>query len=648
MLHSGLVLEDRYQLKELLGNGAMGQVWRGLDRRLGREVAVKFLFSLQSSPELTRRFENEARIGASFQHPGMTVVHDFGAERGVLYLVMELLHGTDLAKVIARNRQGLPLPRVCDLLGQLAAVLEVAHEAGVVHRDIKPANLVLLPDGRLKLCDFGIARLIDGSAGTARIGTPAYLAPEQFEGVVDRRTDLYAVGCLAYELLTGRTPFAGSLPELVRQHAEVTPRPPEELRHDIPPELGRLVMSLLAKSPADRPEASELLRRIDALASGGSSSTRVEEPVGDPGARQRLAVRLWGEKSYDQALEVARENVATLSLLHGDDHEQTLRALLFVARILRSMERPLDAAEVLARVTESREHTLGPDHRDTLDARHDLAEMWMLARRYRQAVAEAERAAAVRTRLLGPGSLPALRSRQLAAVALARSGDERALKELPRVGGALKDALGMDHRLFRSVFEAMEELVRARCDHYAAVFEASAENPPLDGLPDLAALCEDFPGPGSETTWRARHWLARYLERAGRSAEALAEAEKAVDGLTALDRVRTPLALDTLEMVGRLLWETGRRAESVNIARFLAHSRALVLGRSHRSAMSAHHRLAEVLSATHHLDEARAVATRAVADRHSVLGGGSPETEASRLLLADIDARLARRSQRTA
>ncbi|GAA0955478.1 protein kinase domain-containing protein [Actinocorallia libanotica] len=641
MLHSGLVIGGRYQLREILGRGAMGQVWRGLDRRLGREVAVKFLIHLQASPDLVERFENEARIGASFQHPGMTVVHDLGAERGILFLVMELLPGTDLAEVVSRNRQGLPLPRVCDLIGQLAAVLEVAHRAGVVHRDIKPANLVVLPDGRLKLCDFGIARLVDGNSGTGRIGTPAYMAPEQFQGLVDPGTDLYAVGCLAYELLTGRTPFRGSLPELMRQHLDVPPRPPEELRHDIPPEMSRLVMSLLAKSSADRPKAPELLRRIDELASG-SSSTRVEEPVWDPGVRQRLAVRLWGEKSYVRALEVAQENVAGLSLLHGGDHERTLRALLFVSRILRSMERPRDAAEVLVRVAESRERALGPEHPDVLDVRHDLAEMWTLARHYRRAAAEAEKVADVRARLLGPSSLPALRSRCLAAVALARSGDDRALEELPDVGEALKDVVGTDHQLFRSSLEAMEELVGARCDHYAVAFEASGEIPLLIGLLDLAALCETFPGPGSETTWHARYRLARCLERAGRSAEALTKAEEAVDGLIALDRADTPTALDALEMAGRLLWESKRRAEAVNIARFVAHGRTRALGGSHRSTMNAHRRLAEVLLATHHLDEAREVAARLVADRTSVPGGGSCEAEADRALLADIEARLAR------
>ncbi|MET9882419.1 protein kinase [Streptomyces sp. NPDC006430] len=272
-------LAGRYRLDRRLGQGGMGEVWRGHDLNLDRAVAVKVLLEAATNDEVVARFRREATIGARLQHPGITVVHDVGQQDGRLFIVMELLAGEDLATMLARDG-GLAVDLALDLAAQTAEALAAAHEQAVVHRDLKPANLFLLSGRRLKICDFGIAHSADATAGwtvTGRMfGTPAYMAPEQWRGErVGARCDLYALGCVLYALLSGAPPFGqGEGPYvLMRRHIEEAPLPLREVGAPVPPELDRLVLALLAKDPADRPESAEgvgkTLRGLPSLRGGG-------------------------------------------------------------------------------------------------------------------------------------------------------------------------------------------------------------------------------------------------------------------------------------------------------------------------------------------------------------------------------------------
>ena len=271
-MQAGFKLSGRYALQALLGSGGMGEVWRGVDERLDRPVAVKVLREHLVDPELAGRFRREARIAARLQHPGITVVHDVDSDNGRLFIVMELLHGRDLAAILAEAAVGMPIDAAVSLTLQATEALQAAHAGHVVHRDLKPANLFVLDGGQLKICDFGIARAIDAAThltvtGQA-IGTPAYMSPEQCLGQqVDERSDLYSLGCALYALLTGQPPFTEGQPlAIMSQHLNTTPTAPRTIRPDIPPELDHLVLELLAKDPAHRPaDAGHVIAELRAL-----------------------------------------------------------------------------------------------------------------------------------------------------------------------------------------------------------------------------------------------------------------------------------------------------------------------------------------------------------------------------------------------
>ncbi|MFF3020097.1 WD40 repeat domain-containing serine/threonine protein kinase [Streptomyces sp. NPDC057939] len=271
-MRAGEHFSGRYRLDARLGHGGIGEVWRAYDVDLGRPVAVKVLLEFDAPDELLRRFRREAAIGARLQHPGITVVHDIGHHENRLFIVMELLEGEDLAHRLARSPGGLPVAEALELALQATEALSAAHARKVVHRDLKPANLFLLTDGRLKICDFGIARTADATGGltlTGRpFGTPSYMAPEQWRGEhVDARCDLYALGCVLHALLTGDSPFPATEQPwaLMRQHLEEVPPGLRTVRADVPVGIETLVSSLLAKDPAGRPDAAataELLRAL--------------------------------------------------------------------------------------------------------------------------------------------------------------------------------------------------------------------------------------------------------------------------------------------------------------------------------------------------------------------------------------------------
>ncbi|MBD0709962.1 MULTISPECIES: serine/threonine-protein kinase [unclassified Streptomyces] len=272
---NGRVVGGRYELATLIGQGGMGQVWTAYDGRLDRRVAVKLLRPAAltgpatAADELRRRFVRECRVTARVDHPGLVTVFDAGSEGDDLYLVMRYVEGADLADHLAEND---PYPwewAVC-VAAQLCGVLAAVHAVPIVHRDLKPRNVMVRPDGSLVVLDLGIASVLD--ADTTRlthtgspIGSPAYMAPEQaMGGTVGPSTDLYALGVLLHELLSGTVPFAGSTAlGVLHRHLHEPPAPLRSLRPEVPEALETLVLRLLAKDPGDRPAgAHEVYQRL--------------------------------------------------------------------------------------------------------------------------------------------------------------------------------------------------------------------------------------------------------------------------------------------------------------------------------------------------------------------------------------------------
>jgi TPR repeat protein/tRNA A-37 threonylcarbamoyl transferase component Bud32 len=262
---------NRYRIERELGRGASGIVYEALDTALERKVALKAVSTAgldeHEKTDLLARFRREASAAARLAHPNIVTVFDFGHEQDTAYIVMELVPGASLAAAI--NAQGrLGFERILALLKQLLAGLQAAHQHGVIHRDIKPSNLLLLPDGHLKIADFGVARLESSTvtrAGTI-LGTPSYMAPEQLAGrPVDRRADLFSAGVILYELLTGRRPFVGdSTYSVIYQVLHADPPLPSQLDLPVPRWIDGVVQKALAKDPEERfQDAREFALALD-------------------------------------------------------------------------------------------------------------------------------------------------------------------------------------------------------------------------------------------------------------------------------------------------------------------------------------------------------------------------------------------------
>ena len=295
MAATGDVLQDRYELRSLIATGGMGEVWRGQDRVLGREVAVKVLKSQFTGDSVfLTRFRTEGRLSAGLTHPNIAVLHDYGEGEPVspggdrlVYLVMELVDGEPLSAVLAREGRLTP-ERTLDLLGQVAAGLAAAHAAGVVHRDVKPANLLVRPDGTVKMTDFGIAWSAANATVTRTghvVGTAQYLAPELVQGQkATPAVDVYSWGTVAYECLAGRRPFDGPDPvEVAMRRVSETPAP---LPADVPAPVRELVERTLATDPAARiPDAAALVPAV-----AGAAAGRAPEPADERTATRVLPV----------------------------------------------------------------------------------------------------------------------------------------------------------------------------------------------------------------------------------------------------------------------------------------------------------------------------------------------------------------------
>ncbi|MEU9302877.1 serine/threonine-protein kinase [Streptomyces sp. NPDC048269] len=401
------LIEGRYSLEELLGQGGFGEVWRAEDSRVGRQVAVKIGYP--QSPEETRRFEREASLAGNLAHPNIATVHDFGrterAGRSAVFLVMELLQGRSLAEVLEAGVP--PLADALDWAARIADALGAAHDAGIVHRDIKPANVMVTGSGVTKVLDFGIAKARGGpgtelTATGMIIGSFPYMAPERWTGgadgvPVDGRADLYALGCVLMELLTGARPFpAREMHELLAQHLTTRPPVPSSLQAGLPAALDSLVLDLLAKDPRERPEsAGQVSRRLAEIARGAvaasgdpavpvlppvtapvtapaapwppppSYSPTVHTGVGDP-VRTMLGRRLTQLLEDGPADVVERLGMLTSDLAEelGAHDPLTMRAAYHHAMRVRGR-----SVTELERILPRMVRVLGLEHPDTITAR---------------------------------------------------------------------------------------------------------------------------------------------------------------------------------------------------------------------------------------------------------------------------------------
>ncbi len=268
------VLGERYQLQEPIGRGGMATIYRGHDTRMDRIVAIKVLREVYSTdPKFVTRFQREAKAASALQHPNIVQVYDYGQSDGNYFIVMELIEGTDLRRYL-RSRGVLAIDRAIIIAHDVALGLGAAHRRGIVHRDVKPQNILVGRDGSIKLTDFGIASVykdINAERLTTTgmtLGTVQYYAPEQAQGeIVNPAADVYALGIVMYEMLTGRTPFDGDTPVAVAmQHIQDIPTPPTQLNPGIPPALEEIILRCLEKVPEMRyRDGSALARALELL-----------------------------------------------------------------------------------------------------------------------------------------------------------------------------------------------------------------------------------------------------------------------------------------------------------------------------------------------------------------------------------------------
>jgi eukaryotic-like serine/threonine-protein kinase len=265
------VILDRYELAVPIAAGGMGTLWEGTDRRLNRKIVTKLIRpTRRQDRDAMRRFNREARITARLGHPGVPVLYDFGTDQGELFMVMEHVTGVTVADLIA-EADPVPISWAAAIAAQVCAVLTAAHEQELVHRDLKPSNVMACPDGSVRVLDFGLAAALapgefsEITRAGELPGTASYMAPEVASGrTAEPASDLYSVGCLLHELLTGTSVFGISDPVAeIEAHLSQRPAPPRSTRPEVPDELDELVGQLLAKEPAGRPrDARSVLARL--------------------------------------------------------------------------------------------------------------------------------------------------------------------------------------------------------------------------------------------------------------------------------------------------------------------------------------------------------------------------------------------------
>ncbi|MGO2664049.1 serine/threonine-protein kinase [Mycetocola reblochoni] len=326
---AGLTFGGRYELESRIAIGGMGEVWKATDLVIGRTVALKILKDeYLGDPGFLERFRAEARHAALVNHEGIANVFDYGEEDGSAFLVMELVPGEPLSTILEREHV-LPTDKVLDIVAQTAAALQAAHSAGLVHRDIKPGNLLITPEGRVKITDFGIARIADQVPLTATgqvMGTVQYLSPEQASGhPASPTTDIYSLGIVAYEALAGKRPFTGESQVAIAM-AQINDAPPP-LPVTVSEPVRNFVISMIAKKPSDRPSsAAHVARAAQALRRGDVEAATVAVPAIGAGLATGAATTLMptGNDDATRLLTAGNGVTATASqdLVDGEDGEE--------------------------------------------------------------------------------------------------------------------------------------------------------------------------------------------------------------------------------------------------------------------------------------------------------------------------------------
>ncbi|GAA1948639.1 serine/threonine-protein kinase [Kitasatospora viridis] len=624
----GTVLDGRYRLEALLGHGGMGAVWSAHDERLDREVAVKLIRSQlgRADSELGSRFRREARLAAQLLgHPHIVAVLDFGVQQdsggqGTPFVVMELVRGSSLKDVVTSRSQVSPAQAV-EWCAQVCDALAAAHGAGIVHRDIKPDNVLLVKQpvggssGIVKVVDFGIAAYLhadrtritrDGEV----VGSAHYMAPERMEPgqAVDPRSDLYSVGCLLYELLTGRPPFeADDTLGVMWAHARSQPEAPSRRREGISAALDELVLGLLAKQPDDRPADAATVRDALRVIEAGGVEDR------SAGGGQTEVVRL------------AADLAADLERALGPDHPDTLAARQDHARYVGEAGDHAEAVRLFASVAADRERVLGPGHLDALNSRdHHAWNVGVGGDRVEAARLFAS-VAADRERFLGADHPSTLRSRHNHADNVGAAGDRaEAVRLCADVVVDRERVLGADH-VDTLISRSLHAWHVGQAGDYAEAARLYAR---------LAADRERVLGPDHPDTLNARSNQARRVSEGGDYAEAAR-----LFARLAADRERVlgpdhPDTLSTRHDHARYVGEAGDRAEGARLFARVVADRERFLGADHPGTLSSRHNHAYSVGGTGDYVEAVRLCAGVVADRERVLGADHVDTLISRNLHA--------------
>ncbi|WP_307795448.1 serine/threonine-protein kinase [Actinacidiphila acididurans] len=641
----GTLVQGRYRLLELIGRGGMGEVWRALDEALGRRVAVKCLNPVTGRAHDTtftrmvqERFRREARVAASLQHRGITVVHDFGEHDGVLFLVMELLDGRNLLQVLDdARRQPLPVPDIADIAEQVAAALAYTHGQGIVHRDLKPANIIRLTDGSVKICDFGIARLGHDIGFSSRLtgpgvamGTPNYMSPEQIGGSgVDHRSDLYSLGCVLYELATGAAPFdLGDAWAVLVGHRDTPPEPPRGKRPDLPADLERLILDLLAKDPEDRPQsAADVCGRLKAMrAAAGTPPYQSPAPV--PAWASGLTTGALAHSTRAHRIAVPPTpgitgawSTRAVPAQAAPGVSAALAARHTEATTLAAAGRWQQAYDLHTEVAAGRDRALGADHPDTLTSRYEAACCLTRLGRLEEALPLHEYVAAVRARVLGPDDAATLAARHEAAFAMERLGRHEEA-----------------HTVYREVLEARERTVGPQhpdtlhCKHNLAfnLGQLGRAQEAFTMAVEVAEARARVLGADDPDTLVTRFEVAHAFGRAGQWEQALETYQEIARARAAGLGPDHPDTLAARYETGICMGRLDRTAEALALFEDLAEARTRTAGSADPETLRARHALGVNLGRLGQWDRALVEARDVAAVRERVLGPAHPDTLVSR------------------